>query len=57
MNLYITISIIEGIAFINISIIAFNSGLEVNNLKKYLNEVVSWEIIAKKYKKAYIMRF
>jgi len=26
-----------------------------NNLKKYLNEVVSWEIIAKKYKKAYIL--
>ena len=25
------------------------------NLKKYLNEVVSWEIIAKKYKKAYIL--
>jgi glycosyltransferase involved in cell wall biosynthesis len=24
-----------------------------NNLKKYLNEVVAWEIIAKKYKKAY----
>ena len=26
-----------------------------NNLKKYLNEVVSWEIIAKKYKKAYVL--
>jgi len=26
-----------------------------NNLKKYLNEVVSWEIIAKKYKKAYTL--
>ena len=26
-----------------------------DNLKKYLNEVVSWEIIAKKYKKAYIL--
>jgi glycosyltransferase involved in cell wall biosynthesis len=26
-----------------------------NNLKKYLNEVISWEIIAKKYKKAYIL--
>ena len=26
-----------------------------NNLKRYLNEVVSWEIIAKKYKKAYIL--
>jgi len=26
-----------------------------NNLKKYLNEVVSWEIIAKKYKRAYIL--
>ena len=25
------------------------------NLKKYLNEVVSWDIIAKKYKKAYIL--
>jgi len=25
------------------------------NLKKYLNEVVSWEIIAKKYKKAYML--
>jgi glycosyltransferase involved in cell wall biosynthesis len=25
------------------------------NLKKYLNEVVSWEIIAKEYKKAYIL--
>ncbi len=25
------------------------------NLKRYLNEVVSWEIIAKKYKKAYIL--
>jgi len=26
-----------------------------NNLKKYLNEVVSWEIIAKKYKRAYML--
>ncbi len=26
-----------------------------NNLKRYLNEVVSWEIIAKKYKKAYVL--
>ena len=26
-----------------------------SNLKRYLNEVVSWEIIAKKYKKAYIL--
>jgi len=26
-----------------------------NNLKKYLNEVVSWEIIAKEYKKAYML--
>jgi glycosyltransferase involved in cell wall biosynthesis len=26
-----------------------------DNLKKYLNEVVSWEIIAKEYKKAYIL--
>jgi glycosyltransferase involved in cell wall biosynthesis len=25
------------------------------NLKKYLNEVVSWEIVAKKYKRAYIL--
>ena len=26
-----------------------------SNLKKYLNEVVAWEIIAKKYKKAYVL--
>ena len=26
-----------------------------SNLKRYLNEVVSWDIIAKKYKKAYIL--
>jgi len=26
-----------------------------DNLKRYLNEVVSWNIIAKKYKKAYIL--